>query len=145
MRNIHLILILLGLLTPTVAYSQFNYEFAYNKGTKVLVCEITNVIGDSLIMVQERHIGDGKSFIQYHYYDSKNDPIMVISRQLTNEGVKVFPPGTSVKYEYRLMNQRKEFNIENIHHFRIYGSISYINMRNRKVGDIFFEKTYQWE
>ena len=145
MKNIFLTLVLLGLLTPTVAHSQFNNEFTFNKDTKILACEITNATTDSLIMFQERNIGDGKSFIQYHYYDSKNNSIMVVSRQLTNEGLKVFPPGASVTYEYRLMNQKKEFNIENIHHVRIYGSIRYINMRNKNVGNIFFEETYQWE
>lgn len=145
MRNVFLILILLGLLTPTVAYSQFKYEFAFNKDTKVLTCEITNTSSDSLVMVQKRYLEDSRSFIDYHYYNSNNKEIKIVQNRLTPENVKIFPPGMSIKYEYLLLDQKKFYNIGDIHHFSIYGSISYINLNKKDLDYLLFEKAFYWE
>ena len=145
MRNIHLILTLLGLLTSTVAHSQLNYEFAFNKDTKVLTCEITNASSDSLAMLQKRSPESSGSFIAYQYYDSNNEQIIVIENLLTSISVIVFPPGMSVRYEYSLLNHQKSYTIENIHHFRTHGTIMYLNLKNKDWNNNPFEKTYQWE
>ncbi len=135
MKN-KLLVIALALFLPLMCWGKVNVKYAYKN--KVLKVTITNETDKEIMLFNETHQYDGKSYLYMQLLDSK-DKVLVRRRYSYNEEYFVlFKPNAKKTFSYSVKNtgvdfdKLKKIKLEFWIRYRILGEDSHI-YREEKV------------